>query len=287
MSSGLPSNTPTSAAAEPTWTAGETVGLWQRGAAEREALNAQTTEWLLDLAGVGPGSRVLDVAAGAGAQTLPAARRAGPSGSVLATDISAAMLEVVAETARKAGLTNVETCVMDAQQLDAAAESFDAVICKSALMLFPDQPKALAEMCRVTRPGGRVAAVVFAGEEQNPYFGIPQGIARRIGGLPEPRPGTPWQFSLGDPQRLEGLFRASGLRDVEVHRAPSMRRYASAGEALRSMQEASLHIRELMARLTEAQREQAWQDTERELYRFEGPNGCELPHESLIAVGTK
>ena len=141
--------------------------------------------------------------------------------------------------------------------------------------------QALAEMCRVTRTGGRVAALGFAGEEQNPLFGIPQGIARRIGGLPEPRPGTPWQFSLGDPQRLGDLFRASGLRDVEVHRATSVRRFASAGEALRRMQEASLHTREWMSRLTEAQREQAWQDTERELYRFEGPNGCELLDESL------
>ncbi len=62
---------------------------------------------------------------------------------------------------------------------------------------------------------------------------------------------------------------------------------AANGGALRGMQEASLHTREWMSRLTEAQREQAWQDTERELYRFDGPNGCELPDESLIAVGTK
>jgi len=128
---------------------------------------------------------------------------------------------------------------------------------------------------------------VFATEEQNPFFHIPIGIARRIGGLPEPRPGTPWQFSLGDPQRLGDLFRASGLCDVEVHRATGMRRYASVGEALRRMQEASLHIRGWMSRLTEAQREQAWQDTARELHRFEGPNGCELADEWLIAIGTK
>ena len=66
-----------------------------------------------------------------------------------------------------------------------------------------------------------------------------------------------------------------------------MRRYASASEALRHMQELSVHTRELMSRLTEKQRAQAWQETERELHRFDGPNGCELPGESLIAVGTK
>lgn len=286
MSSELPPNTPTSAAAEPAWTAVETAAIWQRAAAERDALLTEVTEQLLDLAGVGAGSRVLDVAAGAGGQTLQAARRAGPRGSVLATDSSAAMLDAAAHAARAAGLTNVETRVMDAQHLDLESESFDAVICRNGLMLFPDQPGALAEMCRVTRPGGRVAAYVFSSEERNPYFGLPQRIARRIGGLPQPSPGTPWQFSLSDQQRLGDLFRAAGLREVEVHHAHTVRRFASGADALRSMQEA-LHNGELMARLTETQREQAWQETEFELRRFEGPNGCELPGESLIAVGTK
>jgi SAM-dependent methyltransferase len=286
MSSELPTNSQPGAAVEPTWTAGETAALWQRGAAERDALLAPATEQLLDLAGVGAGSRVLDVAAGAGGQTLQAARRAGPGGCVLATDSSAAMLEIAAKAAREAGLTNVETRVMDAQHLDLESESFDAVICRNGLMLFPDQPRALAEMCRVTRKGGRVAAYVFSSEERNPYFGLAQRIARRIGGLPQPRPGTPWQFSLGDPRRLGDLFRAAGLREVDVHGVPTVRRFASAAAALRGIQE-GLHTRELMARLTETQREQAWQETESELRRFEGPDGVELSGESLIAVGTR
>src|SRR2546423_647922 len=112
MSSELPTNSHPSAAVEPTWTAGETVDLWQRAAAGRDAVLTPATEQLLDLAGVGPGSRVLDVAAGTGGQTLQAARRAGRSGYVVATDSSAAMLEVATKTAREAGLTNVETRVM-------------------------------------------------------------------------------------------------------------------------------------------------------------------------------
>jgi ubiquinone/menaquinone biosynthesis C-methylase UbiE len=287
MSSELPTNSQPSDAAEPTWTAVDTVDLWQRAAGRRDEVYTQATEQLLDLARVGRESRVLDIAAGTGGQTLQAARRAGPRGRVLATDISAAMLEVTAEAAREAGFTTVETRVMDAQRLDLGDETFDAVICKNGLMLFPDPPQALAEMCRVARRGGYVAALVFAGEERNPYHGIPQSVARRIGSLPEPSPGTPWQFCLGDPQRLSNLFRAAGLRDVDVHRAPIRRRFASTAAALHSTQTESPHTRELMSRLTETQREQAWQETERELRRFEGPNGCELPGESLIAVGTK
>src|SRR4051812_8129883 len=173
MSSELPVNSQPSAAGQPTWTVGETAEVYQRGAAGRAERVTQATEQLLDLAGVGPGSRVLDVAAGPGGQTFQAARRAGPSGSVLATDISAAMLEAVAKGARDVGLTNVETRVMDAERLDLGDESFDVVICRDGLMLFPDPSKALAELCRVTRRGGKVAALVFSEEKRNPYFGIP------------------------------------------------------------------------------------------------------------------
>src|SRR5215204_3919786 len=84
------------------------------------------TETMLDMAGVGPGSRVLDVAAGAGEETLLTARRVGPSSSVLATDISANLLEFAAADARSAGLTNIETRVMDGENLDALEpNSFD------------------------------------------------------------------------------------------------------------------------------------------------------------------
>jgi SAM-dependent methyltransferase len=197
------------------------------------------------------------------------------------------MLEALANGAREIGLTNVETRLMDAERLDLSNESFDVVICRDGLMLFPDPAKALGEMCRVTRRGGRVAALVFSEEQRNPYFSIPQGIARRIGGLPEPPPGMPGPCSLGDPQRLADLFRTAGLHDVEGHRAQTVQRFPSATKALSSIQETSVHTRELMLHLTEAQREQAWQEVERALRRLEGPNGCELPGESLIIVGVK
>src|SRR5262245_34804763 len=77
---------------------------WRRTAAARSQVLGPLTERMLDLAGVGPGSRVLDVGAGTGEQTLSAARRAGPTGSVLATDIAASMLAIARTAAREAGL---------------------------------------------------------------------------------------------------------------------------------------------------------------------------------------
>src|SRR4051812_6008008 len=105
----------------------ETAAAWHR-AVSTDGYLTPATELMLDLARIGPGSRVLDVAAGTGDQSLRAARRVGPTGSVVATDIAPSMLEVAAQAIRDAGLTNVETRVMDAQQLDFEAGVFDAAI---------------------------------------------------------------------------------------------------------------------------------------------------------------
>src|SRR5947207_1210525 len=98
---------------------------------------------MLDMAGVARGARVLDVAAGAGGQTLVAARRVGPDGHVLATDIAPNLLAFAQEDARAAGLTNVETHVMDGEAIDLPDESFDAAISRVGLIYFPDQQRAL------------------------------------------------------------------------------------------------------------------------------------------------
>jgi ubiquinone/menaquinone biosynthesis C-methylase UbiE len=137
------------------WGLTQSADWWSAGQAARQQTLGAATETMLDVAGVQLGSRVLDVAAGTGDSTLMAARRVGPLGYVLAADVSASMLNVAAEAARKESLTNVETRVMDAENLALDADSFDAVISRIALMLFPNPAKALAEMRRVVKPGGR------------------------------------------------------------------------------------------------------------------------------------
>jgi ubiquinone/menaquinone biosynthesis C-methylase UbiE len=128
---------------------------------------------MLHVANLRPGNRVLDVAAGTGDQTLMAARRVGPTGYVLATDISANMLKLASDAAREADLTNVETRVMDAENLDLDANSFDSAICRQGLMLFSNPVKALVEMRRVVKPTGKVGALVWSSEEKNPYQAFP------------------------------------------------------------------------------------------------------------------
>ena len=184
------------------WGLRESADWWSAGQALRPQTLGVATEMMLDLASIQPGSRVLDVAAGTGDQTLMAARRVAQWGYVLAVDTSASMLNVAAEAARKEGLTNVETRVMDAENLMLDADSFDAVLCRIALHHFP---KALSEMHRVVKAGGKVAVIVFSALEKNPYYGIVFGTTQRLGNIPLPAPGEPRMCSLGDPGKLKNL----------------------------------------------------------------------------------
>ncbi len=264
----------------------EAAEAWRRGEPEREAVFGRASKLMLDLAKVGPGSRVLDVAAGTGIQAIAAARRVGPAGFVLATDISASMLELAADTAREAGLTNVATMVMDAQRLEVEAESFDAAISQNGLMLVPDVMRALDGIRRALKRGGRFAVMVFSTADKNPYLALPQAIMQRRGNRPLPV-GQPGMWALGDPGALQDVYRRAGFRDVVVQAVPTQRRFPSLAEAMATARSAYGRLRELAAGLTDAEREAAWAEIEEALLQFEGPNGFEAPGESLVGVGTR
>ncbi len=252
---------------------------WNRLQAERSQTLGPASEMMLDLVGLRTGNRVLDVAAGTGDTTLLAAQRVGPSGYVLATDISTNMLNAAADAIRKVGLTNVETRVMDAENLDLDADSFDAVISRIGLHNLPDPPKALRGMRRVVKPGGKVAAIVYSTAEKNPYLGVPATVAHRWG--------SPMRnmFALSGPGVLEKAFRDGGFPDVAVHTVCTQHRFPPNTEIIRRLE--GSESGRYMAKLPDAEREQAWAEVEQQLRRFEGPNGCEVPGELLIGVATK
>jgi ubiquinone/menaquinone biosynthesis C-methylase UbiE len=262
------------------WASDEVAEHWSRNQARRDEHIGQATEMMLDLAGLRSGHRVLDVAAGTGGQTLLAARRVGPTGYVLATDLSSNMLTFAADTARKAGFTNVQTRVVDAESLDLAPDSFDAVICRTALMLFSNPPKALTGMRKAMKLGARISALVFSAAEKNPYQGIPLTVVRHFG------PVVPSMFSLGTPQRLQDAFRDGGFPHIEVHSVSFRRHFSSRADAIQSLRDA-LFLRGSMAKLDEIEREQAWAEIERDLGKLEKAGGLDLPGEMLIGVGTK
>jgi SAM-dependent methyltransferase len=266
------------AAAEPWYRWGPTLEEWL----------GQATETMLDMAEVGPGSRVLDIAAGAGGQTIVAAKRVGPSGYVLATDISSNILQFASETARQEGLGNVETRVMDGESLEELEEeSFDAVISRVGLIYFPDQQKALTGMRRALKPGGRIACVVYSTAENNKFFSIPVSIIRKRAQLPPPLPGQPGPFSLGGVGVLEEAYQRAGFREAETRMVPSPLRLSSAAECVRFERESFGALHQMMSGLSQPERESVWEEIERELRQFEGPNGFEGPCEMLVGAAAK
>ncbi|HSC50194.1 MAG TPA: class I SAM-dependent methyltransferase [Gaiellaceae bacterium] len=265
----------------------ETADAWHRWGPTLEAWLGEATELMLDLARIEPGSRVLDVAAGAGGQTLAAARRAGPAGAVLATDISSRILELAEEEARAAGLANVATRTMDGEHLDVADGSFDAVISRVGLIYFPDRERALGEIRRALRGGGRVSAIVYSTAERNGFFSVPLDIVRRAAGLPAPAPGLPGPFSLGQPGALEQELEAAGFEHAEVHALEAPLRFLSAADCVRFERESFGALHALLAGLDDEARDGAWAEIERGLRRFEGPDGFVAPCELLVGAATR
>jgi SAM-dependent methyltransferase len=246
-----------------------------------------STEAMLDMAGVGPGSRVLDVAAGAGGQTVVAARRVGPTGYVLATDIASNLLQLAAADAKKHGLANVECRRLDGEQLDVPASSFDAVISRVGLIYFPDQQKALTGMHAALKPGGRVAAIVYGTADKNAFFSTPVGIIRRRANLGPPQPGQPGPFSLGGPGVLEAAFAKAGFHGIEVRTIPAPLRLATSSECVRFERESFGALHQMLSGLDDAGRAAAWDEIARELGKFEGPDGFVGPCELLVGVAVK
>ena len=261
---------------------------WDRWEPVLEAWLGEATNRMLQAAGIRAGTEVLDVAAGAGGQTLAAARRVGPTGRVVATDISPTILTFAAKAAAHAGLTNVETLEADGEALGAlAAVGFDAVICRLGLIYLPDQHRALTGMARVLRDGGRVAAIVYSTADRNQFFSIPVSIIRDRAQLPPPQPGQPGPFSLGAPGVLETAVKAAGFRGVTVHTMPAPLRLASAAECVRFERESFGALHQMLATVPAHERNRVWADIETELTQFETPDGFTGPCELHIAAGTK
>jgi ubiquinone/menaquinone biosynthesis C-methylase UbiE len=175
------------------------------------ALFAQWVPTLLDAAEVAPGQRVLDVACGTGVVARQAARLVGPAGGVSGVDLNPAMIEVARE-----GTSDIDWRVGEAAALPYPDESFDAVVCQSALFFFPEPRQAVEDMTRVVRSGGVVAFQTYAGLDEQPAYGPFVATVARIAGDEATRlMGTYW--SQGDLEELSSLLAAAGLEATAAH----------------------------------------------------------------------
>lgn len=196
----------------------ETRDAWNNIAAGYNEFVTPTHMWLanegLTRAGLQSGMRFLDVAAGSGALSIPAARLGA---QVTSTDLSPVMLEQLEAGARKEGLT-LETRVMDGHALELGDDSFDASGSQFGVMLFPDLPKGLSEMARVTKPGGQVLMNVYGPPQEIEFFGFfvhaVQTVVPSFTGPPKDPPPLP--FQVANPDKLSHEMTRAGLKNVRV-----------------------------------------------------------------------
>ena len=260
---------------------------WDAHSPDIRAWLRTSTDAMIAMAGVARGSRVLDVAAGAGDQTLDLAERVGPSGAVLATDLSPAIVALAQARAQRAGFDHVQCRVADGEDLRVEAASFDAAVCRLGLMFFPDPLQGLREMHRVLRPGGGVCTVVFSGPHRNPCLTILMATALRHAGLPARDPGAPGSpLSLGRPGRIDALFHEAGFRDVATTAVDAVFRMPSVDDYLAFVRSSASPILQILAGLGEAAAA-AWNDIREQLHAFDTPTGWEGPNELLITAARR
>jgi len=202
-------------------------------------------------------------------------------------DIAAREAEGPLQVAHERGFKQIDTRVMDGENVDLPDDSFDAVLCRLGLMYMPHPVTALREWRRALRAGGRVAVVVFSTPDRNSWGAMPISIIRRRAQLPPPVAGQPGPFSLGGPGVLEGVFRQAGFADPEVRAVPVPLRMASTAEYVRLAREAFGAFNAMMAHLPPEERESVWNEVEGSMRGFESPAGFEVPGECLVAAATK
>jgi ubiquinone/menaquinone biosynthesis C-methylase UbiE len=260
---------------------------WYRWSPAIQRWLGKATEEMLDLARVARGQHLLDIAAGAGEQTITAARKVGPQGYVLATDISPNILEFAKEMARRENVKNIKTQVMDGENLTLPDESFDVVFSRVGLIYFPDQQKALKEMWRVLKPGGRVAAIVYSTADRNGFFSIPVSIIRQRAKLPPPLPGQPGPFSLGAAGVVEAAYTKAGFKKTRSICIDSPVLMSSAHECVQFEKESFGALHQMLSGLSDKEKNSVWEEIERELKKFEVNGSFVGPCEMIVAVGEK
>lgn len=206
---------------------------WDEIASGYDRFVTPTHMWLseqaLRRAGLKEGMQLLDVACGSGALSIPAARRGA---EVLAVDMSPVMVERIVSRAREEGLTNLQARVMDGQALELDDDTFDIAASQFGVMLFPDMPRGIRELARVTRPGGTVLMIAYGDPENVEFISFTLKAIAAVAPDYNPLPGDepPLPFQLRDPERLRRELTDAGLVDVRVEAITENLEFGSGSE---------------------------------------------------------
>jgi ubiquinone/menaquinone biosynthesis C-methylase UbiE len=250
-------------------------------------INTDLAETALRLVGLQSDMRFLDVAAGSGALSIPAARLGT---QVLATDISPAMVERLRARADKEGLSNLETLVMDGYSLELEEDSFDISGSQHGVSLFPDMPRGLRELVRVTKPGGKVLIVAVGPLREAEFMTLFIGsIQADVSGFTAPpMDPPPLPFQVANPEKLRQQMADAGLEEIRVERANWKMAFQSGKEMWDFVTNSNPIGTGLVADLTEEQRVAVQQVLDGKLRQRAGNNGPAVLNNPVnIGIGTK
>lgn len=250
----------------------------------RESL-AAVTDRMFAAAGIGAGDRVLDIGAGGGDTALIAAERVGPTGRVLAIDVSAAaMAGLAARLGALPGTPPVAVETEAAESLDVPPASFDVALARNSVMYFDDRRRALGKVRAALREGGRFVASVYGPLAREPFHAIPIAAVRRRRPIDEPAPDYVQAFRV-DAHDLERALPEAGFRAVAHHAVPTVRSFPSLAEAIEALR-LSRSLAQLLSVLPEGQREDAWVEIANGLRDHETASGLRIPGEQVVVVAT-
>lgn len=245
--------------------------------------STRVAEDALRIAGVTAGLKLLDIAAGGGALSIPAARMGA---EVLAADFSPAMVELLQQKAQEHGLSNLEARVMDGNALELDDGAFDVACSQWGIMLFPDRRQALREMARVTRPGGKGMMVVFGPPQRVQMFSLFfQALATAIPTFTPPQ-NSPL-FCLQDPQDLRKEMEAAGFRDVRVETQEHHFEFQPGDHLWNTMEFSAPATAGLLQQFTSEQQAAARRALDELLRAQYGDGPARLPTVTHVGVGVK
>ena len=233
------------------------------------------------------GQRVLDLGCGTGYPAILAAQAVGGHGRVIAIDLSDGMLAIAKRKAEEAGLSNILFQSEDATTLSFDSDSFDAVISRFCLMFLPEIPRAVAEVARVLKSGGYIAAAVWSTPDKNPFLRIPIDIIKRFIEVPAPAPDQPGIFRLAKPKDLLGIMEGAGLHGIADEEVAGESLFETAEEYLANIKELAAPLQPLFARLTPAQREEAETGIKHTVNQYQKGGRIPLPMTFRIVVARK
>jgi SAM-dependent methyltransferase len=243
-------------------------------------LTAQSAEITLDAAGVAPGCNTLDVCTGHGVLALAATQRGA---KVCALDFAEAMV-----AAAHRNVPTAECRQGDAQDLPYAENAFDAIVCGYGIIHLPEPDRALVEMRRVLRPGGRVAISVWERPSANNGFGVLMGAIKAHGRLDVPLPHGPDFFQFGDLDSMKGALAQTGFIDVDAVTVPLTLRLERATSFMDTVLQGTVRAKALLLAQSSAALSAINAATAQAIDRlFRAEDSFRVPMPAIVGSGVK